>query len=131
MRKLAIIILTSATLSGCASIMEGKSQNINITTSNGQNVEATVYTKAGIQEVRLPHHFAVQKDSQDITVNVKEGRCNKETTTVVKSRLEPWFWGNILSGGIIGSTTDSLTGAMWQYDDTVVVNINEKATCER
>lgn len=131
MKKIAVIFLASAVLSGCASIIEGKSQNINITTSNGQTVDATVYTKAGIQEVKLPHHFAVQKDSQDITINVKEGRCNKETTTVAKSRLEPWFWGNILTGGVFGSTTDSLTGAMWQYDDTIVVNVNEKATCEK
>ncbi len=42
MKKLAIILLTSATLSGCASIMEGKSQNINMMTSNGDSVKADI-----------------------------------------------------------------------------------------
>lgn len=29
--------------------------------------------------------------------------------------LDPWFWGNIVLGGFIGSTTDGLSGAVNQY----------------
>ena len=115
MKKIAIILLTSAALSGCASIIKGGSQNIDITTNNGQSVNATIFTKSGIQET---------------TITVKEGRCNKESVTTAKSRIQPWFWGNMITGGILGSTTDSLTGAMWQYDNTIVVNVDEKTTCK-
>ena len=130
MKKIAIILLTSAALSGCASIIKGGSQNIDITTNNGQSVNATIFTKSGIQETNIPQTIAVQKDSQDIAITVKEGRCNKESVTTAKSRIQPWFWGNMITGGILGSTTDSLTGAMWQYDNTIVVNVDEKTTCK-
>lgn len=99
MKKIAIILLTSAALSGCASIIKGGSQNIDITTNNGQSVNATIFTKSGIQETNIPQTIAVQKDSQDITITVKEGRCNKESVTTAKSRIQPWFWGNMITGG--------------------------------
>lgn len=91
MKKIAIILLTSAALSGCASIIKGGSQNIDITTNNGQSVNATIFTKSGIQETNIPQTIAVQKDSQDITITVKEGRCNKESVTIAKSHIQPWF----------------------------------------
>lgn len=94
MKKTAIILLTSAALSGCASIIKGGSQDIDITTNNGQSVNATIFTKSGIQETNIPQTIAVQKDSQDITITVKEGRCNKESVTTAKSHIQPWFWGN-------------------------------------
>jgi hypothetical protein len=33
----------------------------------------------------------------------------------MSTKIEPWFWGNILFGGIIGSVTDAVTGAMYEY----------------
>lgn len=131
MKKLVVTLLTATMLSGCASIIKGKTQNINVMTSNGEEVEATVFTKGGMQEIQLPRVLSVQKDSQDITITVKEGKCNKETVAVANSSVEPWFWGNILSGGVLGSSTDAATGAMWKYDSTVVVNVNEKAACSK
>lgn len=129
MKKLVLMLLMATTLSGCASVIKGKTQNINVTTPNGKDVEATVFTSAGMQEMQLPRVIAVPKDSQDITINVKEGKCHKETVSTVPSHIEPWFFGNILSGGILGSTTDSITGAMWRYDEQVTVTIDEKISC--
>lgn len=129
MKKIITVLAITAFMSGCASIIKGGTQNVNISTSDGKEVEATVFTKAGSQETQLPRVISVKKDSQDITIAVKENECYDETVTVTSSHIEPWFWGNILSGGIVGSTTDSVTGAMWTYDDNVVVNLNEKSSC--
>ena len=129
MKKLVALLMTATILSGCASIIKGKTQNINVMTSDGSEVEATIFTKNGMRETKLPQLISVQKDSQDITIQVKDGKCNSETVSVAKSSIEPWFWGNLLTGGILGSTTDSTTGAMWKYDSTVVVNVNKKAQC--
>lgn len=131
MKKIVLLILTTTVLSGCASIIKGKTQNINVMTSNEKEVEATIFTSAGMQEMNIPRVVMVPKDSQDITINVKEGACNKETVAVVSSHIEPWFWGNIFMGGIWGSSTDSATGAMWQYDDQVTVTIDEKVSCNK
>ncbi len=129
MKKIVALLLTVTALSGCASIIKGKTQNINVMTSDGSEVNATIFTKNGMRETTLPQLISVQKDSQDITIQVKDGKCNRETVSVATSSVEPWFWGNLLIGSIFGSTTDSVTGAMWKYDSTVVVNVNKKAQC--
>lgn len=36
-------------------------------------------------------------------------------TIVAETAFEPVFWGNIIIGGVFGSTTDSSTGAMYKY----------------
>mgnify|MGYP000316308788 FL=1 len=131
MKKVLTMLLIATTLSGCASIIKGGNQNINIMTSDGENINATIFSKAGMMDTQLPRLVSVQKDSQDITIRVKEDKCHQETVTVVNSHVEPWFWGNILSGGVLGSTTDSSTGAMWKYDETVVVTPNKKNTCSK
>ena len=131
MKKLVALLMTVTALSGCASIIKGQNQNINILTSDGSEVDATIYTKNGMRETKLPQLVSVQKDSQDITIQVKEGKCNRESISITQSNIEPWFWGNAIIGGLLGSTTDSVTGAMWKYDSTVVVNVNKKASCSK
>ena len=33
----------------------------------------------------------------------------------LQTKLSFFFWGNIITGGLLGSTTDSLSGGMWEY----------------
>jgi hypothetical protein len=33
----------------------------------------------------------------------------------LESGMDPWFWGNIVLGGFIGSTTDGISGAVIKY----------------
>lgn len=118
----------TAAINGCASIIKGRNQNINIMTPDGENVDATIFSKSGMFETQLPRLVSIQKDHQDVTIRIKEDKCHQETVTVVKSKIEPWFWGNIFVG-LFGSTTDSSTGAMWKYDSTVMLNPNRKTIC--
>ena len=39
----------------------------------------------------------------------------QEQAFVLKQKLQPWFWGNIIFGGFFGSTTDLATGATVEY----------------
>jgi len=34
------------------------------------------------------------------------------------TKLDGWFWGNIVLGGFIGSTTDGISGAYHQYEQS-------------
>lgn len=129
MKKILLILLLAASVSACASIIDGRTQNINLVPSKGENVEATVMSKAGIQNVKLPQTISLQKNSQDIAINIKSSKCVSPSTTVSRSRLNPWFWGNIIFGGLFGSSTDAGTGAMWSYDDTVTVPVDKKDNC--
>ena len=130
MKKLVALLMTVTVLSGCSSIVKGSRQTINISTSTGKQAEAVITTSTGQQNVVLPQAVPVKTSSTDITVNIKETRCNNASTTIVQSRLHPWFWGNVIIGGLLGSTTDSVTGSMWAYDESVIVNVTEKDSCE-
>lgn len=130
MKKLILVLMTASILSGCSSIVKGSRQTINISTSTGKQAEAVITTSTGQQNVVLPQAVPVKTSSTDITVNIKETRCNNASTTIVQSRLHPWFWGNVIIGGLLGSTTDSVTGSMWAYDESVIVNVTEKDSCE-
>jgi hypothetical protein len=44
----------------------------------------------------------------------KEGHTNQQA--ILHTKTSGWFWGNILIGGFFGSTTDSSTGAMLEYE---------------
>lgn len=39
----------------------------------------------------------------------------KPVTMQLTTTFNSWFWGNILIGGLIGSTTDGITGAIYEY----------------
>ena len=131
MKKIITVLITTALLSGCASIIKGRNQTINVMTANGDNVQATVFSKNGMLETELPRVISVSRDSQDITIRVKDDKCHTETVAIAQSRVEPWFWGNILSGRILGSSTDYATGAMWKYDSNVNVNVTKKSQCSK
>jgi len=47
-----------------------------------------------------------------------------ETTRVLRGKIDGWYFGNILLGGLIGGViVDPLTGAMWKLDRTVHVEL--------
>ena len=121
MKKIFLMLAVLA-MSGCASIMDGNTQNVNFITSNGQSANATIYTKDGARQSRIPQSMTIKKSSEDIVI-----RTNRSgTETRVPARLNNWFWGNIIFGGFFGSTTDACTGAMWKYDENVMVQVPEQ-----
>lgn len=68
-----------------------------------------------------------QEEDQTILFS-KDGY--KPLTLKLTSELDSWFWGNIVFGGFIGSTTDSMSGAAYQYSPSqyFVTLVPEKAT---
>lgn len=114
MKKSLILVLPLAgamLFSGCATILDGKTQTINLTTSKPKTVDING------QQFSAPGVVTVQRSNKDAIVNIKE--CNKQI--LLQKSVNPTFFVNILSGGAFGSTTDYSSDAMWKYDQT---NIN-------
>ena len=103
-------------LTGCSSILTDSTQRINVTTNQNKTFQATVDG----QQFTVPGTVLVKKDGDDKIVVTNEPGC--ASTTAVPKKIEGIFWLNILSGGTTGSATDSGTGKMWTYDQTVVVS---------
>ncbi len=109
LKTISPIILFSLLIAGCASIMSGTTQQITFqSTPDGATVKVN-----GKPLGRTPLTIQLDKEkSQSLTVE-KEGY--KTFTTSMDTKLDPWFWGNIVLGGVIGSTTDGINGSMNEY----------------
>ena len=126
MKKILVALIACTMLSGCASIIKGKTKNINLMTSTGEEAEVNIVSASGMQTVVIPTVLPVKRSDQDISVTVNETSSTKTSTTIITKRVEPWFLGNFITGGLFGSSTDALTGAMWTYDDNVVIPVYHK-----
>lgn len=131
MKKIFFLMLALASLSGCATIVSGPSQTMNISTSNGKQANVIVTGKNGTMPTLIPQAISVEKSSRDIVINISEAECILPSTTIVRSHLNPWFWGNFIFGGLLGSTTDAATGAAWEYDSNIMVNVVSKDGCKK
>lgn len=106
------ILLVGATVAasflftGCATIVSGDTQKINLQSKN----EKTVSING--QQYSAPGVVSVKRENQDAVVKISD--CEKEV--LLKKEVNPMFLGNILIGGLFGSTTDASTDSMWQYD---------------
>jgi hypothetical protein len=114
---------------GCATIMEGSDQAINVNTVNCEEygmVVCTLSNKDGASTISVPATANVEKTKGALTVSCeskeRDDRGPKATgRKVIDSQYEAMNAGNILAGGIIGMGVDAATGAMWKYPSTVVV----------
>jgi hypothetical protein len=97
-------------VSGCATIVSGGGKQQ--LTFNSEPPDATV-TMAGRALGKTPLTVTVDRAKNMALVVEKEGY--KPFTTQLSTRLNSWFWGNILIGGLLGSTTDGVSGAINEY----------------
>ena len=119
MKKVMSIILFAVLMSSCASIVSKSSYPVSFTSNpNGSNLVITDSMGLEIYSGKTPTVVELAgKDgffsgaSYRITLS-KEGYDNK--TIIIQSKLDGWYWGNILFGGLIGMLiVDPATGAMW------------------
>lgn len=114
MKKLLSLTLFAAFLTGCATISNQMSQRVAIGTNTGDSVTADINGK----KVILPASVKISRSKDTIVKILPVDNPGYEATQLVivgKQELSLWFWGNIIWGGTTGSTTDWLTGGMWQY----------------
>lgn len=107
-RVIASLALAAA-LTGCASIVAGTSQVVSV---NSNVSGANVAINGGTIGV-TPFTGSIPR-GKDTTVTVSKPGYQPQTITL-STKIEPIFFGNIIFGGVIGSTTDLATGALFEY----------------
>jgi len=110
-----IVILSLAVL-GCATILSGKTQSINVTTDTGKKHTALING----QKYTVPAVIEITRENKDKVLILEE--CPDQKTLLHKE-INPVFFVNILSGGVFGSTTDWASSSMWKYQPE---NVNVK-----
>ncbi len=114
LKNLISITTLAILMTGCASILNDKTQNVNVSTSNGQKVSGVVNG----QVFRAPGVVSLFRENKDKVFVADDAKCVKET--VVAKAVDPIFFINIVS--VYGSTTDYSTEKMWKYSENVVIN---------
>jgi len=116
MKNLVVGLVSILLMSGCASLISSDVQSIKVTSSNNKPVKVTIDDKT----VVTPSRVIVIRDGTDKKVESSAEGC--DNNTLIKKTITPSFFANLISWGLLGSTTDAATGKMWNYEDSVVVN---------
>jgi hypothetical protein len=106
--QLGALVAAVALSVGCASIVKGTTQSITVSS----NVDGADVFLDGIKIGTTPFAGPVPKSKATLMVQ-KAGY--KTANVSLSTTLEPMFWGNIITGGTLGSITDFASGAAYQY----------------
>lgn len=117
LRTFGVVAVSAVALSSCATIVEGNSQAINLTTKVKKPIDMCnlkngvgAWTSKG-----LPSTVSVSKSRSDMNITCYSGSKDLVAEGVVKSKFAPWALGNIILGGFIGLGVDAGSGAMFKY----------------
>ena len=103
------LVLALVSVAGCATIVNGKTQLVSFQSTPAG---ATIMID-GRPIGKTPLSLQLEKKSNQVLVVRKEGY--KDFSTTMGTTVSGWFLGNIALGGVLGSTTDAATGAMYEY----------------
>ena len=116
-----VFVLAALTVTGCATLLNEKNQNVNVVTSTGQKADIVV---DGTPH-KAPTVVPIRRSKGDKLITTQNPKCHQ--TTIATSSLDNVFFINLLSGysSTSGSTTDFATGEMWKYQDTIVISCKD------
>jgi hypothetical protein len=122
----AAAIFAATQLGACASIVEGSSQSVLVTTPGVPDATCTLTSpEIGSQVVRTPGSLTLSKSKHDVQVACTKEGYNDGAGTIA-SNFEGMTLGNLLIGGIIGVGIDAASGAMNKYQPQVAVVMTKK-----
>ncbi len=109
--------------SGCATIMSGKQQKISITSyPDGAAVSINGREVCGATPCVVP----LDRSKDSVTVKVTKPGY-EPAVREIGTDMNGWLLGNIIFGGLPGTTTDAVSGSMYKYDvNTLHVELHKK-----
>ena len=113
LQKLFNLIIAGFALvffTGCASIISGQQQAVTFTS----NPDEAVVTVDGRQIGKTPITAQLKRKGGTQVVTIEKPGF-KTVAFDLKSTINGWFFGNIIIGGLLGSSTDSSSGAINAY----------------
>jgi hypothetical protein len=107
-------------LGGCASIVEGTTETVAVTTPPAEGAKCVLKSSEGTYYVMTPGNALVHKTKNDLNVE-----CDKDgfqhASLKVPAKFGAATLGNVLAGGIIGVGVDAATGANYSYPNAISV----------
>lgn len=110
MKKVLSLILTAGLMSSCASVINGRTQDVGISS----NPAGALVKVDGIDKGMTPCNLLLKRDESHTVTIEKEG-YQPASATLSKS-VSGWVWGNVLIGGLVGLGVDAITGGFWTLE---------------
>ncbi|MGL5302647.1 MAG: hypothetical protein ACRC9M_03455 [Aeromonas sp.] len=115
------IMAISLMLAGCSSVLNGSSDEINVSTNSNANCSING------QNFQAPGSVTVDRSSDDLIVNcVSSDNQAKGMTKIASSATTSAIAGNLLLGGIPGWLVDFGTGNAYNYPNLVMLPLIAK-----
>lgn len=125
--KKVVLVASCMALSACASIIEGRSQQITVNTNPSGASCTLVRNSLPIGTVApTPAGVYIEKTKYDIIITCKKDGF-EDATYLNHSGAAGATVGNIVAGGFIGWGIDSATGSDNKYDSPVNITLVRKA----
>lgn len=125
--RLGAVLALGIAVSGCATIIEGTTENISVKTVPADGAQCTLKNSEGTWYVTTPGSVAVHKTKNDLTVD-----CTKEgfepAHEVAASHFGATTAANVIAGGVIGMGVDAASGANYSYNSPIIVEMKSVST---
>jgi hypothetical protein len=119
----SLYLLPLLLLCACASIVDGKNQQMSVETSPG-GASCTLNNDQGKWYVESPGSVTIQRSLEDLKVYCKKSDLSGKATVV--SGVKGVAFGNILAGGIIGVAIDRSNGSAFEYPQNITIPMSAK-----
>ena len=116
----ALLMLTS-----CASIVAGSTDSVKIATSPPSQATCSLANKRGEWSAASGDATEVKRSRTALDISCADNATGAKGSTKLDSGVEPWAFGNILIGGLIGLGVDWSTGAAYDYPEGVSVPLSQ------
>ena len=119
------ILVTASFISGCATIVDGTTQSVAISTSPVQGAACTLTNVVGTYSATTPASIIVRRTKNDLTAT-----CTKDGyepgVSVAPATFGGATFGNIVLGGGVGAIVDAASGANYYYQSPITIPLGEK-----
>ena len=124
----SMIIIAIASLSGCATIVGGTSQDIAVATQNNgtavDRAHCLLSNDRGHWEINTPGTTSVHRSYGNLTIKCQKNGLPDGMVTV-NSTTKGAVAGNILLGGGLGAGVDVANGAAFEYPSSISVEMGK------
>lgn len=126
MKPLFIAISAAAIgLSGCSTVVNGSNQLVEFSTGDvtGAQCNVTGGSDNAVNETfTTPAEVKIPRSKKTLIVECDKDGYQTGTEQAI-GRVEGTTGGNILLGGPVGVGVDALTGAIYKYPDTILIEM--------
>ncbi len=120
-----LLAFTALTLlSGCASAIDGQTQNVTLRTPGAENARCYLENEDMKYVVETDETINIMKSPNDLEV-----RClaagNREKTIIVQREVNDWVAGNVATGVVPGAAYDYFSRGGFEYPEEIIVDFSE------